>query len=105
MMGPERAIQPDEEGTEEQTRDQGTPAVADGNRDAGQEEEEEQETTRTTSTEKGDAIAAEAAEEEQAAELHAIFVRFCEEARMMGLVRARGRAKRADEVVKSIEFV
>lgn len=39
--------------------------------------------------------------------LHATFIRFCEEARMMGLVRARGgrTAKRADEVVKSINFI
>lgn len=47
----------------------------------------------------------EAEDEEKAARLHAVFVRFCEEARMLGLVRARGRAKRADEVVKSIELV
>jgi hypothetical protein len=46
-----------------------------------------------------------AEDEEKAARLHAVFVRFCEEARMLGLVRARGRAKRADEVVKSIELV
>lgn len=44
-------------------------------------------------------------DEEKAARLHATFVRFCEEARMMGLVRARGRTKRADEVVKSIALV
>lgn len=39
--------------------------------------------------------------------LHATFIRFCEKARMMGLVRARGgrTAKRADEVVKSINFI
>lgn len=48
---------------------------------------------------------AEEANEEKAARLHAVFVRFCEEARMFGLVRARGRAKRADEVVKSIGLV
>ena len=36
--------------------------------------------------------------------LHSTFIRFCEEARMMGLLRARGRAK-ADEVVKGIGFV
>ena len=47
----------------------------------------------------------EAEDEEKAARLHAVFVRFCEGARMLGLVRARGRAKRADEVVKSIELV
>lgn len=34
---------------------------------------------------------------------HASFVRFCEEARMMGLVRAKGR--KADEVIKSVTFV
>lgn len=39
--------------------------------------------------------------------LHATFVRFCEEARMLGLVRARGgrTAKKADEVVKGIGLV
>jgi hypothetical protein len=39
--------------------------------------------------------------------LHAAFVRFCEEARMLGLVRARGgrTARRADEVVKGIGLV
>lgn len=53
----------------------------------------------------------EAKMEEQDADaqdrLHATFIRFCEEARMMGLVRARGgrTAKRADEVMKSINFI
>lgn len=47
---------------------------------------------------------ADEAEEEKAARLHAVFVRFCEEARNLGLVRARGRARRADEVVKSISL-
>ena len=39
--------------------------------------------------------------------LHATFIRFCEEARMLGLVRARGgrTAKRSDEVVKGIALV
>lgn len=39
--------------------------------------------------------------------LHASFVRFCEEARMMGLVRARGKGvgRRADEVVKGVTLV
>ena len=39
--------------------------------------------------------------------LHATFVRFCEEARMLGLVRARGgrTARKADEVVKGIGLV
>jgi len=39
--------------------------------------------------------------------LHAAFVRFCEEARMLGLVRARGgrTSRRADEVVKGIGLV
>lgn len=39
--------------------------------------------------------------------LHATFVRFCEEARMLGLVRARGKGVRrgADEVVKGIGMV
>ena len=38
---------------------------------------------------------------------HASFIRFCEEARMIGLVRARGhgRGRRADEIVKSIGIV
>jgi hypothetical protein len=39
--------------------------------------------------------------------LHASFVRFCEEARMLGLVRARGKGvgRRGDEVVKSVTLV
>ena len=39
--------------------------------------------------------------------LHASFIRFCEEARMMGMVRARGKGvgKRADEVLKGINLV
>jgi hypothetical protein len=39
--------------------------------------------------------------------LHATFVRFCEEARMLGLVRARGKAagRKADEVVKGVTLV
>lgn len=39
--------------------------------------------------------------------LHATFVRFCEEARMLGLVRARGKGvgRRGDEVVKSVTLV
>ena len=43
-------------------------------------------------------------DEETAARLHAAFVRFCEEARMIGLMRAKGNARRrgVDEVVKSI---
>jgi hypothetical protein len=43
-------------------------------------------------------------DEDTAARLHAAFVRFCEEARMMGLMRAKGNARRrgVDEVVKSI---
>lgn len=38
---------------------------------------------------------------------HAAFIRFCEEARMLGLVRARGgrSAKRTDEVVKGVGVV
>jgi hypothetical protein len=38
---------------------------------------------------------------------HAAFIRFCEEARMFGLVRARGgrSAKRTDEVVKGVGVV
>jgi hypothetical protein len=39
--------------------------------------------------------------------LHATFVRFCEEARMLGLVRARGKAvgRKADEVVKGVTLI
>jgi len=39
--------------------------------------------------------------------LHAIFVRFCEEARMLGMVRARGKAvgRKADEVVKGVTLL
>ncbi|ORX35789.1 hypothetical protein BD324DRAFT_631701 [Kockovaella imperatae] len=39
--------------------------------------------------------------------LHSVFIRFCEEARMMGLLRARGKgvSRRADEVVKGVGFV
>lgn len=39
--------------------------------------------------------------------LHAAFVRFCEEARMLGMVRARGKGvgRRADEVVKGFTLV
>lgn len=46
-------------------------------------------------------------EEEKQTRLHATFVRFCEEARMLGLVRARGRGvgRRGDEVVKGIGLV
>lgn len=45
--------------------------------------------------------------EEELARLHAIFIRFCEEARMLGLVRARGKGigRRADEVVKGAGFI
>lgn len=52
-------------------------------------------------------IAASEAAEENSARLHAAFVRFCEEARMMGLMRARGNARRSgvDEVVKSIGLI
>jgi hypothetical protein len=39
--------------------------------------------------------------------LHAAFIRFCEEARMLGLVRAKGKGtgRRADEVVKGVSLV
>ena len=39
--------------------------------------------------------------------LHATFVRFCEEARMLGMVRARGKAvgRKADEVVKGVTLL
>ena len=46
--------------------------------------------------------------EETPARLHATFIRFCEEARMLGLVRARGKGlggRRIDEVVKGIGIV
>nr|XP_019001143.1 uncharacterized protein I203_06337 [Kwoniella mangroviensis CBS 8507]OCF64604.1 hypothetical protein I203_06337 [Kwoniella mangroviensis CBS 8507] len=44
-------------------------------------------------------------DEENEARLHAIFIRFVEEARMIGLIRARGKGRKADEVVKGIGFV
>ncbi|WVW83989.1 hypothetical protein I302_106014 [Kwoniella bestiolae CBS 10118] len=43
--------------------------------------------------------------EENEARLHAIFIRFVEEARMIGLIRARGKGRKADEVVKGIGLV
>jgi hypothetical protein len=50
---------------------------------------------------------ADAEGEANQARLHATFIRFCEEARMLGLVRARGKGtgKRGDEVVKGIGLV
>ncbi|WVR06966.1 hypothetical protein IAU60_004002 [Kwoniella sp. DSM 27419] len=42
---------------------------------------------------------------EEQARLHAVFIRFVEEARMIGLIRARGKGKRADEVVKGVGLV
>ncbi|KAK4690001.1 hypothetical protein P7C73_g105, partial [Tremellales sp. Uapishka_1] len=49
----------------------------------------------------------EEAEGGSSARLHASFIRFCEEARMMGLVRARGKGitRRGDEVVKGMGMV
>jgi len=46
-------------------------------------------------------------DEETSERLHATFIRFCEEARMMGLVRARGKGagRRADEGVKGVGLV
>ncbi|KAL7421917.1 hypothetical protein Q5752_003689 [Cryptotrichosporon argae] len=46
-------------------------------------------------------------DEEEEARLHAVFVRFVEEARMVGLVRARGKGagRRGDEVVKGVGLV
>ncbi|KAE8537948.1 hypothetical protein D1P53_006013 [Cryptococcus gattii VGV] len=44
-----------------------------------------------------------AAQEED--RLHATFIRFVEEARMLGLIRARGKGRRADEVIKSVGLV
>jgi hypothetical protein len=40
-------------------------------------------------------------------QIHASFVRFCEEARMLGMVRARGKAvgRKADEVVKGVTLL
>jgi hypothetical protein len=53
------------------------------------------------------ADADEEEDEDRAARLHATFVRFCEEARMLGLVRARGKGvgRRGDEVVKGVGMV
>jgi hypothetical protein len=55
----------------------------------------------------GRARGGEEMDDEERARLHATFVRFCEEARMMGLVRARGRrvGSRADEVIKGIGMI
>lgn len=49
----------------------------------------------------------EQASDETEARLHAAFIRFCEEARMLGLVRAKGKGVRrgADDVVKGIGLV
>ncbi|WWC89238.1 uncharacterized protein L201_004156 [Kwoniella dendrophila CBS 6074] len=44
-------------------------------------------------------------DEENEARLHSIFIRFVEEARMIGLIRARGKGRKADEVVKGIGLV
>ncbi|WVF71256.1 hypothetical protein IAT40_006059 [Kwoniella sp. CBS 6097] len=44
-------------------------------------------------------------DEEEEARLHAVFIRFVEEARMIGLIRARGKGRRADEVVKGVGLV
>ncbi|WRT66455.1 uncharacterized protein IL334_003414 [Kwoniella shivajii] len=44
-------------------------------------------------------------DEENEARLHAVFIRFVEEARMIGLIRARGKGRRADEVVKGVALV
>lgn len=44
-----------------------------------------------------------AAQEEN--RLHATFIRFVEEARMLGLIRARGKGRKADEVIKSVGLV
>ncbi|WVQ99614.1 hypothetical protein IAU59_006750 [Kwoniella sp. CBS 9459] len=41
-------------------------------------------------------------DEEEEARLHATFIRFVEEARMIGLIRARGKGRRADEVLKGV---
>jgi hypothetical protein len=50
---------------------------------------------------------ADGEDDEAGARLHAAFVRFCEEARMVGLIRARGsaRGRRVDEVIKSIGYI
>ncbi|WWC70085.1 uncharacterized protein I206_104032 [Kwoniella pini CBS 10737] len=44
-------------------------------------------------------------DDENESRLHAIFIRFVEEARMIGLIRARGKGKKADEVVKGVGLV
>ncbi|OCF33051.1 hypothetical protein I316_05389 [Kwoniella heveanensis BCC8398] len=44
-------------------------------------------------------------DEENEARLHAVFIRFVEEARMIGLIRARGKGRRADEVVKGVGLI
>lgn len=55
----------------------------------------------------GGGIDGEVEDEAKRDRVHASFVRFCEEARMLGLVRARGKGvgRRADEVVKGITLV
>jgi hypothetical protein len=87
MMGPNEIPQPDQ-GSKGDTETEHDDPEEGGESDTGPKGTENEEEN-----------------EEKAARLHAIFVRFCEEARMLGLVRARGRAKRADEVVKSIGLV
>lgn len=63
----------------------------------------EKEANSTEKPEDGEAEADEATQDR----LHAAFIRFCEEARMLGLVRAKGkgRGRRADEVVKGVSLV
>lgn len=104
MMGPQNGVPVEE-----------APPEGSNEREGIEEEDEEAATPRATqqtplNQEQLEDLAkddkdGEDLDEEKAARLHAAFVRFCEEARMMGLVRARGRAKRADEVVKSIALV
>lgn len=63
----------------------------------------EKEANGTETPDDGKAEADEATQDR----LHAAFIRFCEEARMLGLVRAKGKGtgRRADEVVKGVSLV
>lgn len=69
--------------------------------------EEDDEATKVGPDTQHAAEGEEAEEGEKRDRLHASFVRFCEEARMLGTVRARGKGvgRRADEVVKGVTLV
>jgi hypothetical protein len=88
--------------TEEDGRDDDEARAFQGGRSREGEVGEDGETARSVKE-----IADGLRDEKEAARLHAVFVRFCEEARMMGLVRARGKTvgRRGDEVVKGVGLI